>query len=47
MQKACPGQGVKPQSEQCLDNPTWIEAGLLCDFHCITKGVILPGGDAE
>ena len=45
--KSKKGHGVKAQSEQCLDNLTWIEAGLLFDFHCITKGVILPGGDAE
>ena len=33
--------------EQCLNNLTWIEAGLLFGFHWVTKEVIFPGGNAE
>ena len=33
--------------EQCLDNLTWIEAVLLFEFYCVTKGIIFPGEDAE
>ena len=29
------------------NSPIWIEAGILFDFHCITKGAIFPAGDAE
>ena len=44
-----PGQGVKPQWEQCLDNLIWIEAGSLFDLALHNKrgATFFHAGDAE